>query len=243
MQILKHQSSSLSPDVDVAIHPVLALPTIVNATTALELDTSLPCAKGPETPNIWLTHLTSTEARGRSRRSASKRRSSRSSSRGRHTYRSTSHNSSKSRYSSASCSPSQDHHQRRSQCRRRCSPTPYRHQGSHIMSFNSYSNEDQLYTDRAPDGQKSFHTTLQLVTKQGCKSLPVKVDPGTDVNTIPLSQYKTLFPNDFTGDGQLKKNALRSTTSTWSPHDGTKKQFLGYFTIDVQHKTPPKSYH
>ena len=54
------------------------------------------------------------------------------------------------------------------------------------MSFNSYSNEDQLYMDRAPDGQKSFHTTLQLVSKQGCKSLLVKVDPGADVNTIPL---------------------------------------------------------
>ena len=65
----------------------------------------------------------------------------------------------------------------------------------------------------------------------------MKVDPGTDINTIPLSQYKTLFANHFTRDGQLKKNALRSTASTWSHHDGTKKQFLGYFTIDVQHKT------
>ena len=94
--------------------------------------------------------------------------------------------------------------------------------------------------DRAPDGQKSFHTTLQLVTKQGCKCLPKKVDPGTDVNTIALSCYKTLFPNHFTRDGQLKKNALGSTANTWSPHDGTTKQFLGYFTIDVQHKTSPQ---
>ena len=107
------------------------------------------------------------------------------------------------------------------------------------MSFNSYSNEDQLYTDRAPDGQRSFHTTLHHVTKQGCKSLPVKVDPGTDVNTIPLNHHTTLFPNHFIRGGQLKKNALRSTASTWSPHDGTTKQFLGYFTIDVQHETSP----
>ena len=103
------------------------------------------------------------------------------------------------------------------------------------MSFNFYRNEDQLYMDRAPDGQKSFHTTLQLVTKQGCKSLPVKMDPGTEINTILLSQYKTLFQNHLTRDGQLEKNALRSTA-----HDGTTKQFLRYFTIDVQHKTSPQ---
>ena len=108
------------------------------------------------------------------------------------------------------------------------------------MSFNSCSNEDQLYMDRAPDGLKSFHTTLQLITKQGCKSLLVKVDPGTDINTIPLSQYKTLSPNHFTRDGQLKKNVLRNTASTWSLHNGTTKQFLGYFTIDAQHKTYPQ---
>ena len=28
--------------------------------------------------------------------------------------------------------------------------------------------------------------------------------------------------------------------STWSLHDGQKKQFLGFFTIDIQHKTLPK---
>ena len=61
------------------------------------------------------------------------------------------------------------------------------------MSFNPNTdwNEGQLYTDWAPDGQKLFHTTLQMVTKQGCKPLPVKVDPGADINTNPLTRYKT----------------------------------------------------
>ena len=66
------------------------------------------------------------------------------------------------------------------------------------MSFSSSCTEDQLYTDRAPDGQRSLHITLQLITKQGCKSLLVKVDPGADVNTIPLSHCKTLFPKHLT---------------------------------------------
>ena len=33
---------------------------------------------------------------------------------------------------------------------------------------------------------------------------------------------------------------LRSMASTWSLHDGQKKHFLGFFTIDIQHKTLPK---
>ena len=41
----------------------------------------------------------------------------------------------------------------------------------------SQTGKGQLYTDRAPDGHRAFHTTLQLVTKQGCKPLPIKVDP------------------------------------------------------------------
>ena len=143
------------------------------------------------------------ELRGRSPRSASRSRrrsssrslsrsQSRSPSRGRQTYRSPSRHS--------SCSPSQDHHRRGSPHRRRCTPTPHRHQVSHIMSFNPTTacNEGHLYRHQAPDGQTSFHTTLQMVTKQGCKPLPVKVDPGADINTIPLTCYKTIFPQHFT---------------------------------------------
>ena len=73
------------------------------------------------------------------------------------------------------------------------------------------------FTDRAPDGHRSFHTTLQLVSKQGCKSLLVKVDLGADVKTIPLSCYKSPFPKHFTQDGSLKKQTLRSTRCIWSP--------------------------
>ena len=102
-----------------------------------------------------------------------------------------------------------------------------------MSSDTSQTQEGQLYTDRAPDGHRSFHTMLQLVAKQGCNSLPIKVDPGADVNTIPLSHFKTLFPQCFNKDGNLKQNTLRSTPCTWSPHDGHTQHFLGYFTIDA----------
>ena len=197
-------------------------------------------ARGPVTMPFrcrelrWRSPGSTSRSRRRSSSRSLSRSQSRSPSRGRQTYRSPSRHS--------SCSPSQDHHRRRSPHRRRHSPTPHRHQVSHIMSFNPTTpcNEGQLYTDWAPDGQMSFHTTLQMVTKQGCKPLPVKVDPGADINTIPLTCYKTIFPQHFTKDGHLKKNVLRSTASTWSLHDGQRKHFLGFFTGGIQHKTLPK---
>ena len=64
--------------------------------------------------------------------------------------------------------------------------------------------------DVASDGHTSFHTTLQMVTKQGSKSLPIKVDPGADVNTIPLTKYRNLFPAHFTKAGELETEGITS---------------------------------
>ena len=104
-------------------------------------------------------------SRGRSTRSSSQRHTSRSPSRGRQPRRRS--HSCNHRGNSSSCSPLQDHHRRRSPRHGRHSPTPYRHQVSHFTSSTSQSqvNEGQLYTDKTPNGQQSFHMTLQLITK------------------------------------------------------------------------------
>ena len=41
----------------------------------------------------------------------------------------------------------------------------------------------------------------------------------------------------FNKDGNLKQNTPRSTACTWSLPDGHTQHFLGYFTIDLHHKT------
>ena len=52
-------------------------------------------------------------------------------------------------------------------------------QVSHLTSHNTASSiETNLFTDTVLDGHTAFHTTLQVVTRQGCKNLQVKVDPG-----------------------------------------------------------------
>ena len=63
---------------------------------------------------------------------------------------------------------------------------PRYHQVSHITSNTHSSPEGKLPTNVASDGHTSFHTTLQMITKQGSKPVPVKVDPGMNVNATPL---------------------------------------------------------
>ena len=94
--------------------------------------------------------------------------------------------------------------------------------------------------DFAWDGQTSFHTTLQIITKQGSKSLLIKVDPGTDVKIIPLSKHRKLFPVHFTKAGNLKQKSLHPTRHTWTAHNETPQQFLGFFIANIHHKTQPE---
>ena len=86
----------------------------------------------------------------------------------------------------------------------------------------------------------SPHTTLQMITKQDSKPIPVKGQPGTNVNTIPLSKYRKLFPVHFTMAGNVKQKSLQPTRHTWTVHGNTPQQFLGFFIADIYHKTQPE---
>ena len=114
-------------------------------------------------------------------------------------------------------------------------------QVSHLTSHNTASSiETNLFTDTALDGRTAFHTTLQVVTSQGCKNLQVKVDPGADSSIIPLSRFRSAFPKHFTKSGALKKSALQPMYATWSAHDGKRRHLLGYIVLNIQHKTTPQ---
>ena len=126
--------------------------------------------------------------------------------------------------------------------RKRRSPTLHVHQVSHITHIlpRPYA-AGQLITDTVSNGHTSFHTTLQIITKQGAKSISVKVDPGADVNIIPLSCYRKLFRKNFTRAGNIKQNVLHLTSNLWSSHDNKPQKFLGYFIINIHHKTISKT--
>ena len=72
--------------------------------------------------------------------------------------------------------------------------------------------------------------------------MTVKVDPGTQVDAMPLSRYQTLYPIKLTKSMYPKAKALLPTHYTWISHSGSSKPFLGHFIVDVLHATEPKMY-
>ena len=70
----------------------------------------------------------------------------------------------------------------------------------------------------------------------------VKIDPGTQVNTIPLSRYRILFPNHLNKSRYPKAKTLVPTNHTWMSHDGLPKPFLGHFITEVSHVKEPRMY-
>ena len=116
--------------------------------------------------------------------------------------------------------------------------SPHACQISHLTNKSSSSHTVfKLPADIASDGHTAFHTMLQMVTKHGCK--PIPVNSGAEINTVPLSKYKKLFPAHVTKSGNLKSKALYPTTNKWAAHDMTPQRFLGYFITDIQHRSQP----
>ena len=72
--------------------------------------------------------------------------------------------------------------------------------------------------------------------------MTVKIDPGTQVNTIPLSKYCTLYPNKLTKSRYPKAKTLMPTHHSWISDDGLPKPFLGHFIVEVVHAKEPRMY-
>ena len=88
----------------------------------------------------------------------------------------------------------------------------------------------------------SFYIHLMLPTKNGTRSMMVKINPGAQVNTIPLSRYQKLFPHKISDSRYPKSNALNPTSQSWISHDGKPQPFLRHFIAEVNHATEPRSY-
>ena len=102
--------------------------------------------------------------------------------------------------------------------------------------------EGKLFMESASNGQVDFYTHLHLPAWSGAKTMTVKINPGTQVNTIPLIKYPTLYPNKLTKSRYPKTKSLMPTHHTWISHDGSPKPFLGHFIVEVAHAKEPKTY-
>ena len=146
-----------------------------------------------------------------------------------------------------SCSPSCGTSHRHSSCSKRHS-TPHRsfQDAIDVIPADSVTTgnwaEGNLFMERASDGQVAFFTCMNLPAQSGTKTMVVKIDPGTQVNTIPLSRYHTLFPNKLTESRYPKAKSLMPTHHTWISHNGLPKPFLGHFIVEVAHAKDPRTY-
>ena len=116
----------------------------------------------------------------------------------------------------------------------------FHQQVSHLTTHNTVSSLENQFSYRHHNRWTySFHTTFQVITSPGSKPLHMKVNPGAECSSIPLSHLHKAFSKHFIKSGAQKKSALRPMWMTWSAHDGTCQKFLGYIVLDIQHKTLP----
>ena len=144
----------------------------------------------------------------------------------RHCHRShSSHSHSRTPSHCPSCSPTHGTSPRCSSPSKRHS-TPHRYYQDSIdvipadsITTDSWA-EDKLFTERASDGQVAFYTRLDQPFWSGTKTMVIKIDPGTQVNTIPLSRYCTVYPNHLNKSRYPKAKSIQPTNHTWMSHDG-----------------------
>ena len=135
---------------------------------------------------------------------------------------------------SPSCSPTRGTSPRCCSHSKRCStPNRYYQDAIDVIPADSITTgnqaEGKLYAERASDGQVAFFTHLHLPGLSGTKTMVVKIDPGAQVNTIPLSRYHALYPNKLTKSRYPKAKSLMPTHHTWISHDGSPKPFLDHY--------------
>ena len=166
----------------------------------------------------------------------------------RHCHRShSSQNHSRTPSCSPSHSPTHGTLSRHSSHSKRCStPNRYYQDALEVIPANSITtgsrDEGKLFTKSAFNGQVAFYTDLHLPAQSGTKTMTVKIDAGTQVNTIPLSKYHTLYPNKLTKSRYPKAKSLMPIHHTWISHNGLPKPFLGHFIVEVAHAKEPRMY-
>ena len=157
------------------------------------------------------------------------------------------HSHSRTPSCSPSCSPSHGTSPWCSSHSKRCS-TPHRYyqDALQVIPADSITTgsqaEGKLYTESTSDEQVAFYTCLHLPAQSGTKTMTVKIEPGAQVNTIPLSKYHTLYPNKLTKSRYPKTKTLMPTHHTWISHNGSPKPFLGHFIVEVAHAKEPRTY-
>ena len=109
------------------------------------------------------------------------------------------------------------------------------------QSTHNGSNAKMLYTDTDPMSHTEIITDINVKKPAGAGNLliEVKVDPGSEVNCMPLHKLRTLFPY-LCRDGFPKEGGLHPSQAKFTGYGGTDMQSLGYLGFHVLDTDSPR---
>ena len=96
------------------------------------------------------------------------------------------------------------------------------------------SNKGKAYTDTDTDGETEIITDITCKFKGKLIAMEVKADPGSEINCIPLSHFRCLFPQLCREDDNPQENALELTLAQFEAYDGGILQNHGWIILPTQ---------
>ena len=95
---------------------------------------------------------------------------------------------------------------------------------------------EKANSSQTSDRHTSFHITLQFITSQSSSTLPIKVDPGTDVNMIPSANTTDHSPS-ISPKLVVSSRMFYNQLHTLGHPTTTPQRFIGFFIINLQQNT------
>ena len=105
------------------------------------------------------------------------------------------------------------------------------------------SNQGKAYTDTDSDGKTEIITDITCKFKGKLIAMEVKVDPGSQTNSIPLSHFRHLFPQLCSKDGIPMENTLEPTLAQFEAYDGGILTSHGWIVLPTQDIRDTKKFH
>ena len=101
----------------------------------------------------------------------------------------------------------------------------------------------KVYTDTDSDGKTEIITDIYVNFQGKALEMEVKVDPGAETNCIPLSHFRSLFPELCNSEGQPQKGALTPSLAQFEAYNGGVMKAHRWFVLPTQDITRVKKFH
>ena len=134
---------------------------------------------------------------------------------------------------------------------------PPKHAGEHFINtfacdtigcngneeYNDSKKVYKVYTDTDSNGKTEIITDIKVELQGKAIEMEVKVDPEAETNCIPLSHFRSHFPELCNSDGQPQEGALTPSLALFEAYNGGTMKAHGWFVLPTQDITRVKKFH